>query len=111
MANEWMQAYKTICTPCLTYALLIMHFTKEELEHFQAKFMCAALQAYHCHGKFLRAVAFAPISIGSLGLLHLFVLQSIAQVKLFLCTMLIALECSRVLESENCESNLLVIAI
>ncbi len=82
--QEWIRAYQMICLPRLTYSLLIMYFSKADLKKVQAKFMTAALHAYHCHGKFPHVVAFAPMSVGRLRFLHLFYLQSINQVKLFI---------------------------
>ncbi len=81
-AKEWQKAYRTIAIPRLIYSLQVTHFTKRELERVQAKFMTSALQARHVHGRFPRAVVFAPESLGGLGLYHLFFEQSIAQVKL-----------------------------
>ncbi len=76
--QEWQRAYRTIALPRLTYSLQVMHFSRAELEKVQAKFILSALQARHIHSRFPRVVAFAPESVGGLGLRHLYHEQGIA---------------------------------
>lgn len=67
--------------PRLCYSLQATHFQAAELDSVQAQFMSQFLQASHFPSHFSRAIVYAPIIIGGLGLLRLFYEQCAAQIK------------------------------
>ncbi len=82
--EEWRKAVRAICLPRLSYSLAVTHFKRAELETIQAKYIPALLQAGRLHSCLPRAVVFAPQYLGCPSVDHLFFLQGLFQVKLFI---------------------------
>ena len=80
-AEELKKAFFTVFIPRLQYSLQVTHFTAVELDSVQAQYMGQFLQASHFPSLFPRAVVYALMIIGGLGLLRLLYKQGSAQVK------------------------------
>ena len=80
-AEELYKVYFTVYIPRLSYSLQETHFTEAELGAVQAKFMSRFLNALHYLSKFPRAIVYAPMVVGGVGLLKLLYKQGAIQVK------------------------------